>query len=307
MSQSRSALLFPGLDALFVTKNLLKWHTVPYVQEKLKTASKYLSTITSQEEDLSKFLLENRRIHIVDFDRTLIVLTTIQVAVAELILDKVKWDIAQGCSHGDIARNVICGVLKFEAAIDILWVFSNLRKKCPEGYTASVRSIDKQKITNEQYEWLEGQKACVSTWSEENVTVGGDCEYIDRLSKEGLEVGLKIRSILSYPVHSNAMNILLEEILSYKDRWDFKNPKYKMFSSIWLRYIDSGKDAFEEGVAGAVNPVKWIETLKCLVEKEDVQTFINIGPSNTLTKQILEPTKFSHIKTLDAWDLFNGE
>ena len=134
------ALLFPGLDALFNTNNLKQWLGYTFIKKKLDFASQCLSHLSGKKEDLFQFVTDHRRIHIVDFDRTLIVLTTLQVAIAERIQMDHHWDIAQGCSHGDLARNVICGVTSFEDAIDILWSFSQLRHICPEGYTANVRT-----------------------------------------------------------------------------------------------------------------------------------------------------------------------
>lgn len=305
--KSRTAVLFPGLDALFVTAKLKQWGEVPFIQEKLLEASQYLSKITGKEENLLEFIRNNRRLHIADFDRTLVVLTTLQVAIASEVEKIFNWDIVQGCSHGDIARNVLCNVITFKEAIEILWKFSELRQTCPKGYTASVRSFDTEKINSLQLQWLRDKGANLSTWSESHGTIGGDSDFIDNLSVEGASVGLKIKPILSYPVHSEAMRPIISELFSYQELWNFKNPTNKIFSSVWLKFIDNGKELFEEGIAGATNPVRWVETLHHLNQVEDIGTFINIGPSNTLTGWLLDSDEFNSVKVLDAWDLLFGD
>ena len=299
----KTAILFPGLDAVFVTAKLKEWAEVPYVQSKLNEASRILEEATEQKEDLLAFVRENRRLHIADFDRTLVVLTTLQVAIAEKLKEEISVELVVGCSHGDIARNVVCGVLDFQSAIEILWAFAELRKICPPGYTASVRSSEGVAFSKKQKDWLLSTGAKLSTWSESHGTIGGEASFIEKISKEGKEKSLKIKAILPYPVHSDAMSSLVDQMLSLGKAWDFKAPHYKVFSSIWLKYIEAGDECFEEGVAGAVSPVKWAEALHFLHVDESVDTFINIGPSNTLTGWLLESEKFKDVKVIEAWEM----
>lgn len=304
--QSKTAVLFPGLDALFVSSKLKQWAELDKVKDSLSEASKILSQFSKQDENLHGFIVENRRHHIVDFDRTLIVLTVLQVAIAKLVREKISWNIVQGCSHGDIARNVICGVMSLENAIEILWEFSKLRKICPQGYTASIRTTLSGNMTEEQISWLNNHGARVSRWSLSHGTIGGKKDLIDKLSKDGEKVNLKIKPILSYPVHSDAMEPIVDDLLAYAKLWKFNNSEERIFSSIWLKFIAEGDEIFKEGVAGATEPVRWVETLEYLCEKENVKNFINIGPSNTLTGWLLESPEFSHVKVHEAWDLIQG-
>jgi hypothetical protein len=302
-SAPKTALLFPGLDALFMASKLKRWLENTVVSASVVEASDYLESITGQKEDLLNFIQTNSRPHLRDFDRTLVVLTAIQIGIARQ-LEK-NWDVVQGCSHGDIARSVICESFSYFQAIELLWVFAELRKTCPAGYTANVRRKDLAPLDGPQIQWLKENGAPVSQWSDTNATIGGDNDLLTKIIAQSESMGLKIKPVLPYPVHSPGMRPSMEALRGKTKHWDIKAPKHKVFSSVWVRYLDSGKDIFEEGLAGAVQEVRWVETLTHLHENEGVDCFINVGPSNTLTGWLFNTERFQKVKLLDGWDILN--
>lgn len=300
----KTALLLPGLDALFATGKLKRWLQFSEIRISLDEASKILSSLTGQDEDLLSFVESHHRIHIADFDRTLVCLTAVQVAIADKLKRQLnEWDLIQGCSHGDIARSVLAESITFAEAIDILWTFAVMRKNTPEGYTANVRSIDGSEMSKEQLQWLEEKGAAVSRWSESHATVGGTTVFLDKLKNQAKAKGLKIKPVLPYPIHSPAMQESFLQLADLAPQWNVQPPNQPIFSSLWLRYLESSEDIFFEGLAGSTSPVKWVETLTHLYEKEKVRTFINVGPSNTLTGWLLESQSFPDLEVIEAWDL----
>jgi|GEM_PF-3128745 len=300
----KAALLFPGLDALFMSSKLQRWLTDEKVCETLREASGLLSEFTGQKEDLAEFIRVNKRLHLADFDRTLVALTALQVGITRQL--EVKWDIAQGCSHGDVARSVICESLSFRDAIDLLWTFGELRKTCPKGYTANVRTRDGSALTPEQLQWLKDSDTPVSLWSDTNATIGGSVEVLEKIIAQSESRGLKVKPVLQYPVHSPAMRPSMEELRAKSARWQLRAPNKPVFSSLWIRYLTTPADILEEGLASAVQEVRWTETLAHLHEKEGVTTFINVGPSNTLTGWLFSSPKFKGVTLLDGWELLHG-
>lgn len=307
MQQARApkaALLFPGLDALFMSSKLQRWLGDEKVMEGLTEASAHLSAITGEKEDLAEFIRVNKRLHLADFDRTLVALTGLQVGIARQL--QVQWDIAQGCSHGDVARSVICESLSFRDAIDLLWTFGQLRKTCPKGYTANVRTRDGSPLLPAQLEWLRAMDTPVSLWSDTNATIGGSAEILEKIIAKSEEMGLKVKPVLQYPVHSPTMRPSMEELRSLSPKWKVSAPNKPVFSSVWIRYLESPQDILEEGLDSAIKEVRWTETLAHLHEKEGVDTFINVGPSNTLTGWLFNSPQFAGVKLLDGWELLHG-
>jgi malonyl CoA-acyl carrier protein transacylase len=303
-STKKTALLFPGLDALFMTSKLKRWLQDPKICDALAEASDYLGSSTGKSENLQKFLEENSRLHLADFDRTLVVLTALQIGIARQL--KEPWDIAQGCSHGDIARSVICESITFKDAVELLWIFAELRKSCSPGYTANVRNRDGSPLTPEQIEWLRVRNAPVSQWSDTNATIGGDNATLAKIIADAEGLGLKIKPVLPYPVHSPTMQASMEALREKTAHLQVRDPIKPVFSSLWVRYLTSGKDILAEGLAGAVSEVRWVETLTHLHEKENVDCFLNVGPSNTLTGWLFNSPRFSSVKLLDGWEILHG-
>jgi malonyl CoA-acyl carrier protein transacylase len=301
---SKTALLFPGLDALFMSSKLKRWLQNPVAAETLHEASSILSELTGQKEDLIAFTQDNARLHVADFDRTLVVLTALQLGIAKQIRE--PWHIAQGCSHGDIARSVVCGSLDFREAVKLLWTFATLRKTCAPGYTANVRNKDGTPLSAEQLQWLKEKGAPVSLWSDTNATIGGDNATLESIIAESAVVGLKVKPVLPYPVHSPAMHSSMIALKNLTADWRLKDPVKPVFSSLWVKCLVTGEDIREEGLASAVNEVRWVETLTHLHEKEGVDCFLNVGPSNTLTGWLFNSEKFRGVKLLDGWELLHG-
>jgi acyl transferase domain-containing protein len=301
----KTALLFPGLDALFMSSKLQRWLENPNVCQSVLEASKYLEEFSGEKEDLIRFIEIHRRPHFADFDRTLVALTALQIGIARQITN--HWDIALGCSHGDIARSVICESISFRDAIAILWTFAELRKTCPSGCTANVRTRDGSPLKPEQLQWLRDNYSPVSQWSDDNATIGVDNETLAKISAQSEHHGLKIKPVLKYPVHSPVMQPSVEILRARSVQWPVKTPMKPIFSSLWIRYLRNSDDIREEALVSAVQEVRWIETLSYLHEKEAVDTFLNVGPSNTLTGWIFNNPRFQNLRLVDSWDLLHAE
>jgi len=301
----KTALVIPGLDAIFSSKKLQRWLEFDYIQESLSKTSKYLSKITKQQENLNIFLEINKRPHLKDFDRTLVALTAIQLGIITgLIKNNMKWDIVLGCSHGDIARSVHTGILTLERAVEVLWSFAYLRKNCPPGYTVTIRPIEKNKqLSTEQINWLERSGLLLSHWSETHATAGSDIKILKYIEEHSIEHGLKVTQILPYPVHSPVMQSAVDFLKNQVSTFKFNIPNTPVYSSVNLEYITSVEQAIEEGLSSAVKPVLWIDTIKKLNNEEHVSTFINVGPSNTLTGWMLNHESLQESKLIDAWDI----
>jgi malonyl CoA-acyl carrier protein transacylase len=304
-NNAKTALLFPGLDALFMASKLKRWLVNPLVAETLEEASSHLGALTGEKEDLLAFTNQHSRPHLKDFDRTLIVLTALQLGIARQL--KEPWHVAQGCSHGDVARSVICESITFAQAVQLLWTFATLRKNCAPGYTANVRNRDLTPLTAAQVNWLKSCDTPVSQWSDTNATIGGDNATLEKIIAESEAHGLKIKPVLPYPVHSPAMRPSMEALQVLTRGWPVKDPVRPVFSSLWVRYLRTGQEIHEEGLASAVSEVRWVETLVHLHEKEGVNCFLNVGPSNTLTGWLFASERFKNVTLLDGWEILYGK
>jgi acyl transferase domain-containing protein len=296
--------IFPGLDALFVDTQTRRWLADPDVAATLDDTSAILSALTGEQESLGTFLRSHRRPHLVDFDRMLVALTAVQVGIARAALRHIQFDGLTGCSHGDIARLVIAESLSLDDAIDLLWVFAEMRKRCPAGSTAFVRSIHGD-LSAEQLEWLATTAVTLSQWSARHATAAGTHEAMAAIRKPALALGIKVKPVLPYPVHSPVMAPAVEEIFGHAPRWRVNAPRLPLFSSVYVRPIVTPQDIIDEAATGAVSPVRWMDTLVALTNDHGVRRLVNIGPSNTLTDWVFESPRVQQVDMLDAWDICN--
>lgn len=299
----KTVLLLPGLDAIFSSAKMRQWLHNPFVIDTLQEASKELSQITGQIEDIAGFIRAHKHLHLADFDRTLIALTSMQVAITRQL--KVPWHITQGCSHGDIARSVVTGCISFREAIEFLWIFAQIRKQHSSGYTANIRMRDGSALPIEILGWLKNEGAPVSLWSENNATIGGSEKTLEKIISEAPTRGLKVKPVLEFPVHSPAMEPTMNLLREVTKNYTIRDPNAAVFSSVWVKFIRSGEEVREEALASAIQEVRWMDTLTHLYEIEGATQFINVGPSNILTSWLFNNPRFKNLKLVESWDLLN--
>ena len=293
----KTALLFPGLDALFVASKMKRWMEVPIVRNSLIETGTILSKLTGKSEDLEKLVTESSRPHLQDFDRTSIALAGIQVGIARALEEREKWDLVVGCSHGDIARSVITDVMKLEDAVEIIWTFAELRKLCPMGKTANVRTVDGSPLSPEQISWLEKEGLYPSLWSTHHATVAAEQSRIDQGMLISRERGLKIKPVFPFAIHSPTMGSLAHRFVELAPKWKLSAPRWPIFSSVYVRLLSGVEEIRAEAIAGAVSPIAWTKTLASLSLDHGVTRYLNVGPSNALTGWGLNQTVVQ-----DAWD-----
>jgi malonyl CoA-acyl carrier protein transacylase len=294
--------IFPGLDALFVATQTRRWLTDSHVVAALDETSAILAGLTGREESLVGFLRDNQRPHLADFDRTLVALTAVQVGIARAVRQHLPFDGLTGCSHGDAARLVIAESVSLQHVVELLWLFAEMRLRCPQGSTAFIRAAEGD-LTVEQLDWLGSAPITLSQWSSRHATAAGTDEAMAALREPARALGIKIRPVLPYPVHSPVMAPAVAEVYSQAYRWQVNPARVPLFSSIYVRPISSPAEIMEEAAAGAVSAVRWMETLVSLANDHGVTRFVNIGPSNTLTGWVLESDSVSHVTMVDAWDV----
>lgn len=294
--------IFPGLDALFVATQTRRWLADSHVVAALDETSSILSGLTGREESLVAFLRDNQRPHLADFDRTLVALTAVQVGIARAVRQHLPFDGLTGCSHGDAARLVIAESVSLQHVVELLWLFAEMRLRCPQGSTAFIRAAEGD-LTVEQLEWLGSVPITLSQWSSRHATAAGTDEAMAALREPARALGIKIKPVLPYPVHSPVMAPAVEEVYAQAHRWRVLPARLPLFSSIYVRPISSPAEIMEEAAAGAVSAVRWMETLVALATERGVSRFVNIGPSSTLTGWMLESPKVRHVVLIDAWDL----
>jgi len=294
--------VFPGLEALQQASKTRRWLTVPDVDRTMNEVSGYLAKLTGKPEDIAKFLLENSRPYRADMDRLFIAHTAIQVGITRAVLRHRQLDGLAGCSMGDFARSVIGGSTTLEQIIGIVWHLARYRSLSPAGELSSVRPIEAN-FSPAQLEWLKTTGISHSLWSERYGALSGTVEEIEAIKPDAKRLGLKIRKMYPYPFHSHLMTPVADSIRSLVSGWKIDPPSIPVYSSVFLRYLETGEDIREEALAGASSPIHWFDTIRNLRDQYGVRRLINIGPTDTITGWIEESQDYGDIEVIDAWEI----
>ncbi len=294
--------MIPGLDAVFVPAKLRQWTQFSSVQNKLKSASALLSKLSGNSEDLLAFCALDSRQIIKDIDKAILVIHLLQVSIIEELERTYQFDDILSCSLGDIARNVYIGSLKQDHAIEMIWYFSNYRKLCLSGATASVKDGGSNNLSQVQTRWLEEQGFDLSFWSEKHATIAGSDVDLERVSLMGTKHNLKIKPVFPFPVHSKVLEPSLPPMLALKDKWPFENFNKKPYSSIWLKHLETKEEIFCEFMDCAIKPIRWLDSIENL-SAQNINHYINVGPGSTLTSWFKTSPKYSGITVVESWDI----
>ncbi len=294
--------VFPGLEALQQASKTQRWLTVPEVERTMAEVSGYLAKLTGNPEDIATFLLENARPYRTDMDRLFIAHTAIQVGITRAVLRHRQLDGLAGCSMGDFARSAVAGSTSLEQIIGIVWHLSQYRSLSPPGELSSVRPKDGN-FTSTQLEWLDSTGISHSLWSERYGALSGTVEAIEAIKPEAKDLGIKIRKMYPYPFHSHLMTPVADSIRDLVSGWEIAPPAIPVYSSVFLRYLETGEDMREEALAGASSPIRWFDTIRNLRDQFGVRRLINIGPTDTITGWIPDSQDYGDIEVIDAWDI----
>lgn len=302
----KSYAVFPGLEALFQASKTRRWLDLPQVAQTVREVSDYLSELTGEPEDISRFLMENARPHRADMDRMFVAHTAIQFGIARQVWDKLTIDGVVGCSVGDLARLAVSQVITLRETIDLVWFCALHRRLCPEGRMANVRPKEGC-FSPAQLDWLNKTGISVSVWSDRHAAISGTNAEVDAIITQSSAHGLKIRTLYDYPFHSMAMAPVAQEIQRNVGRWHPEHAVLPVYSSVYLKHISTPQEMTEEALAGACCPVQWKRAVEKLADEHSVTHLVNIGPSDTLTAWIAESEIHANITVVDAWDLCSKE
>lgn len=295
--------VFPGLEALLQPAQTRRWLQVPEVVEALDAVSGHLSHYTGQPEDLVALLRDNPRFPANDMDRVYIAHTGIQTGIYKRAAARMEFDGLAGCSLGDLARFHVSGAADLRSIVGVVWLLVSNRALCPRGEFASVRALHQPEFSPEQLDWLGSQGLSLSLWAEHVATISGTVEQTRALRPEARARGMAIGRLYPFPFHSPLMVPVAEKVRVQCSDWQAQAPRIPVYSSIFLRHLETVEDMRAEAYAGTVSPVHWLDTLRNLRDDFGVRRLVNIGPTDTITKWLPDSLRLRDIEVIDAWTL----
>lgn len=304
----KRAFLFPGQGAQFVGMG-------KDIYEKYEEARKiYDEASKISGIDVKQICFEGPEDKLNKTQYTQIAILTTSLAILEILKKKnINADTAVGLSLGEYVALIYSGILSFEQGINLIKKRGYYMEKLlpNEEYSmAAVIGLDSKKIEEVCMEISKEGKFVVPANYNCSIqtAISGEVEAIDEAIVKLQGIGAKrvIKLKTSGPFHTIKLQNAKMEYEKELEKIEFGKGNIKVIKNIDGTFYNQ-KDNIKEILANhIISPVRLDKAIK-LMEKENVEEYVEIGPGKVLTgfikKDIKQATTFniSNVETLEEY------
>jgi len=301
------AFVFPGQGSQYAGMGKDFYENFPTAKEIFDMANETLQfdltrLIFEGGEELNKTVNTQPAILTVSF--------AIYSVLKELYPD-LKPQFVAGHSLGEYSALLSAEVLDFEDALRLVrYRAEYMQSAVPEGKggMAAVIGIPPEEVAK-LCEEVEGLVEPVNFNSPIQTVVAGEAEAVKKLVR--LAKSRKIKAIplkVSVPSHSSLMREAAEKFKEKLQEVTFKNATTPVVQNYDAKPHTEAEEIKENLYLQLFNPVRWVESVKYMT-LQGVDTFIEIGPKNVLSKliaQTVEGVKTLNIEKVEDLEKLNG-
>lgn len=305
----KRAFLFPGQGAQVVGMGKDIYEKYDEAKKIYDEASK-ISGI-----DVKKLCFEGPEEELNKTENTQIAILTTSLAILEVLKTKgITADIAVGLSLGEYGALIYAGIISFEDGIKLIqkrgYYMGNMLPDEKFSMSAII-GLDSEKIEKVCQEISKENKFLVIAnynCSVQTVISGEEDainEAMERLKEEGAKRTIKLKT--SGPFHTIKLEKAKQAYEKELENINFNlNSKVKVIKNIDGTYYNE-KDNIKEILANhIISPVRFDKAIK-LMEKENVDEYVEIGPGRTLTGFVKKENKEANtfnINNLESLEKF---
>lgn len=305
----KRAFLFPGQGAQIVGMGKDIYEKYDEAKKIYDEASK-ISGI-----DVKKLCFEGPEEELNKTENTQIAILTTSLAILEILKSKgITADIAVGLSLGEYGALIYAGIISFEDGIKLIqkrgYYMGNMIPDEKFSMSAII-GLDSEKIEKVCQEISKENKFLVVANYNCSVqtVISGEEDAInkamERLKEEGAKRTIKLNT--SGPFHTIKLEKAKQAYEKELENINFNvNSKVKVIKNIDGTYY-SEKDNIKEILANhIISPVRFDKAIK-LMEEENVEEYVEIGPGRTLTGFVKKENKEANtfnINNLESLEKF---
>ena len=293
----KRAFLFPGQGAQIVGMGKDIYEKYDEAKKIYDEASK-ISGI-----DVKKLCFEGPEEELNKTENTQIAILTTSLAILEILKSKgITADIAVGLSLGEYGALIYAGIISFEDGIKLIqkrgYYMGNMIPDEKFSMSAII-GLDSEKIEKVCQEISKENKFLVVANYNCSVqtVISGEEDAInkamERLKEEGAKRTIKLNT--SGPFHTIKLEKAKQAYEKELENINFNvNSKVKVIKNIDGTYYNK-KDNIKEILANhIISPVRFDKAIK-LMEEENVEEYVEIGPGRTLTGFVKKENKEANI------------
>ena len=283
------ALVFPGQGSQYAGMGKDFYEQFTPAKEVFERANEALGF------DLTKIIFEGGE----ELNRTVNTqpaILTVSYAIYRVFKEKfspINPQFVAGHSLGEYTALLAAEVLQFEDAVRLVRKRAEyMQSAVPEGKggMAAVIGVPSEEVAK-LCEEIEGIVEPVNFNSPMQTVVAGEAQAVKNLVR--LAKSRRIKAIplkVSVPSHSSLMKEAAEKFKGELQKVEFRDAKIPVVQNYDARPHTSAEEIRENLYLQLFNPVRWVESVEFMTSN-GVDTFIELGPKNVLTKLISQTVK----------------
>ncbi|MEO2153979.1 MAG: ACP S-malonyltransferase [Aquificota bacterium] len=287
------ALVFPGQGSQYAGMGKDFYEQFPIAKEVFEQANEALGF------DLTKLIFEGGE----ELNKTINTqpaILTVSYAIYRVFKEhfpQLKPLYVAGHSLGEYSALLAAEVLSFPDAVRLVRYRAEYMQNAAgegKGAMAAIIGIEPQEVEKLCQE-VEGVVEAVNYNSPIQTVVAGEAEAVKKLLK--LARSRKIKAIplkVSVPSHSSLMKEAAEKFKKVLQEVEFSDAKIPVVQNVDAKPHTSAEEIRENLYLQLFKPVRWVESVKFMAD-QGVDTFIEIGPKNVLSKLIAQTVE--NVKT----------
>lgn len=198
--------------------------------------------------------------------------------------------VVAGHSLGEYSALVAAGTLSYADALRLVRARGELMQQAVPvgvGAMAAILGLD-QVAVNEIVEVSgdEDQICTVANFnSPQQTVIAGHTEAVEAAMEEAKHQGARraIRLPVSAPFHSPLMRPAREGLEPLLQEVEFADPRMPVVTNIDAVAVETGDAAREALIRQVDGPVRWVESVRFIVDELRVERLVEVGPGNVLS------------------------
>ena len=278
-----TAFLFPGQGSQFVGMGRSLAAAFPAARQVFEEADRVL------DFPLSGLCFEGPEADLKLTQNTQPALLTVSIGALAVLQEKgIQPDFVAGHSLGEYSALVAAGSLRFADAVQLVRKRGRyMQEAVPVGVgaMAALLKLPEGKLGEVLSQAAQGEVVTAANLnSPDQVVIAGHAGAVGRALGLAKAAGAK-RAILlpvSAPFHCSLMQPAQERLAVDLEATAFEDLRYPLVNNWQAREVRSGAEARKGLFEQVPNPVRWVDTIRCLVA-QGVGRFIEVGAGGVLT------------------------